>query len=38
VGRCAGPALFARVTGKDTAGKPSLGDVDNQVSDLLSIF
>ncbi len=34
----AGSALFAKVTGKDAAGKPSLGDVDNQVSDLLSIF
>jgi Zn-dependent protease with chaperone function len=31
-------ALFARVTGKDPTGKPSLPDVDKQVADLISVF
>jgi Zn-dependent protease with chaperone function len=30
--------LFARVAGKDPVGKPSLPDVDNQVSELISVF
>jgi len=31
-------ALYASVTGQDTAGKPSLPDVDKKVSDLISVF
>jgi len=31
-------ALFAAVTGGDPTGKPSLPDVDKQVSDLISVF
>lgn len=31
-------ALFAKVTGKDPTGKPSLPDVDKQVGDLISVF
>ena len=31
-------ALFASVTGKDPAGKPSLPDIDKQVADLISVF
>ena len=31
-------ALFAAVTGKDPAGKPSLPDIDKQVADLISVF
>jgi Zn-dependent protease with chaperone function len=34
----AGSALFAKVTGDDPAGKPSLPDVDKQVGDLISVF
>jgi Zn-dependent protease with chaperone function len=30
--------LYARVTGADPAGKPSLPDIDKQVSDLISVF
>ncbi len=31
-------ALYAQVTGQDPTGKPSLPDVDKQVSDLISVF
>src|SRR5687768_15001810 len=31
-------ALYAVVTGKDPAGKPSLPDIDTQVGDLISVF
>jgi Zn-dependent protease with chaperone function len=31
-------ALFASVTGKDPAGKPTAADVDKQVADLIAIF
>jgi Zn-dependent protease with chaperone function len=31
-------ALFAHVLGQDSAGKPSLPDIDKQVSDLISVF
>lgn len=31
-------ALYATVTGKDPTGKPSLPDVDKQVSELISVF
>lgn len=31
-------ALFASLTGRDPAGKPSLPDIDKQVTDLISIF
>ncbi len=31
-------ALYASVTGKDPAGKPSLPDIDKQVADLISVF
>jgi Zn-dependent protease with chaperone function len=31
-------ALFASVTGKDPAGKPTSADVDKQVAELISIF
>jgi Zn-dependent protease with chaperone function len=34
----AGSALYASVTGQDPAGKPSLSDIDKQVTDLISIF
>jgi Zn-dependent protease with chaperone function len=34
----AGSALYAKVLGQDPAGKPSLPDVDKQVSDLISVF
>jgi Zn-dependent protease with chaperone function len=30
--------LYARVTGKDPVGKPSLPDIDKQVADLISVF
>jgi hypothetical protein len=30
--------LYARFTGKDPTGKPSLPDVDKQVSELISVF
>jgi Zn-dependent protease with chaperone function len=31
-------ALYAQVLGRDPAGKPSLPDIDKQVSDLISVF
>lgn len=34
----AGSALYASVTGRDPAGKPSLLDVDKQVAELISVF
>jgi len=34
----AGSALYASLTGQDPAGKPSLIDIDKQVSDLISVF
>jgi Zn-dependent protease with chaperone function len=34
----AGSALYAQVTGQDPTGKPSLGDVDKQCADLISVF
>jgi len=34
----AASALYASVTGKDPVGRPSLPDVDKQVSDLISVF
>jgi Zn-dependent protease with chaperone function len=34
----AGSELYARVIGDDPTGKPSLPDVDKQVSDLISVF
>jgi Zn-dependent protease with chaperone function len=34
----ASSALYASVTGQDPAGKPSLTDIDKQVSDLISVF
>jgi Zn-dependent protease with chaperone function len=34
----AGSQLYASVTGQDPAGKPSLPDIDKQVSDLISVF
>jgi Zn-dependent protease with chaperone function len=34
----AGSALFAQITGADPTGKPSLPDIDKQVSDLISVF
>jgi Zn-dependent protease with chaperone function len=34
----ANSALYASVTGQDPAGKPSLTDIDKQVSDLISVF
>jgi Zn-dependent protease with chaperone function len=34
----AGSALFAKIAGADSAGKPSLPDVDKQVGDLISVF
>ena len=34
----AGSALYAQVTGQDTTGKPTLADVDKQVTELISVF
>lgn len=34
----AGSALYAQLTGQDPTGKPSLGEVDRQVADLISVF
>jgi len=34
----ANSALYAQVTGGDPTGKPSLPDIDKQVSDLISVF
>ena len=34
----AGSAMYAQTTGGDPAGKPTLVEVDKQVSDLLSVF
>ncbi len=34
----AGSALYAKVTGGDPTGKPSLPDIDKQVADLISVF
>lgn len=34
----AGSALYAQVTGQDPTGKPSLTDVDKQVTELISVF
>jgi Zn-dependent protease with chaperone function len=34
----AGSALYAQVTGGDPTGKPSLPDIDKQISDLISVF
>jgi Zn-dependent protease with chaperone function len=34
----AGSALYAQLADQDPTGKPSLGDVDRQVSDLISVF
>ena len=34
----ANSALYASVTGQDPAGKPSLPEIDKQVSDLISVF
>ncbi len=34
----ASSALYASITGQDPAGKPSLTDIDKQVSDLISVF
>jgi Zn-dependent protease with chaperone function len=31
-------ALYAQLSGKDPTGKPSLPDIDKQVSDLISVF
>jgi Zn-dependent protease with chaperone function len=31
-------ALFASVTGQDTAGKPTAAEIDKQVADLISVF
>lgn len=31
-------ALYAQVTGQDPTGKPTLNDVDKQVTDLISVF
>jgi Zn-dependent protease with chaperone function len=33
-----GSALYAHLTGQDPTGKPSLPDVDKQVSELISVF
>ncbi len=33
-----GSALYATITGQDPTGKPSLTDIDKQVSDLISVF
>lgn len=34
----AGSALYAQVTGQDPTGKPSVAEVDKQVTDLISVF
>ncbi len=34
----AGSALFAHISGQDPTGKPSITDVDNEVSKLISVF
>jgi Zn-dependent protease with chaperone function len=34
----AGSAMYAQATGQDPTGKPSLTDIDKQVSDLISVF
>jgi Zn-dependent protease with chaperone function len=34
----AGSAMYAQATGNDPTGKPSLTDIDKQVSDLISVF
>lgn len=34
----AGSALYAQITGGDPTGKPSLGEVDKQCAELISIF
>jgi Zn-dependent protease with chaperone function len=34
----AGSALYAQVMGQDPAGKPSLGEVDKQCAELISVF
>jgi len=34
----AGSALYAQITGQDPTGKPSLNDIDKQVTDLISVF
>lgn len=34
----ANSALYAQITGQDPTGKPSLPDIDKQVSDLISVF
>lgn len=34
----AGSALYAAVTGTDPTGKPTIGDVDKQVAELISVF
>lgn len=34
----AGSALYAHVTGQDPTGKPSLGDIDKQCAELISVF
>ena len=34
----AGSALYAQITGQDPTGKPTLGDVDKQCTELLSVF
>ena len=34
----ASSALYAQITGQDPTGKPSLPDIDKQVSDLISVF
>jgi len=34
----AGSALYAQVTGGESAGKPSLPEIDKQVADLISVF
>src|SRR5688572_29316946 len=34
----AGSALYAQLTGQDATGKPTLGEVDKQCTDLISVF
>jgi len=34
----AGSALYAQVTGQDPTGKPSIAEVDKQVTELISVF
>ena len=34
----AGSALYAQISGEDPTGKPSLPDIDKQVSELISVF